>query len=92
MLGPIARSFWANEEMGDLILDGVVCVVDCRNVLKVRLPLRPSVFHCKLRARSETVCSNSVRSRPIARKRMIVKSPSPLHSGIPADMLIQTDK
>lgn len=33
--GPIARSFWANEEMGDLILDGVVCVVDCRNVLKV---------------------------------------------------------
>jgi hypothetical protein len=22
--------------MGDLVLDGVVCVVDCRNVLKVR--------------------------------------------------------
>lgn len=34
-VGPIAKSFWANEEMGDLILDGVVCVVDCRNVLKV---------------------------------------------------------
>lgn len=32
---PIAKSFWANEEMGDLILDGVVCVVDSRNVLKV---------------------------------------------------------
>ncbi|WRT67874.1 uncharacterized protein IL334_004848 [Kwoniella shivajii] len=32
--GPIVRSFWANEEMGDLILDGVVCVVDSRNVLK----------------------------------------------------------
>ncbi|EIW73491.1 hypothetical protein TREMEDRAFT_59665 [Tremella mesenterica DSM 1558] len=30
--GPIARRFWENEEMGDLILDGVVCVVDCRNV------------------------------------------------------------
>jgi G3E family GTPase len=35
-LAPIARSFWANEEMGDLILDGVICVVDSRNVLKVR--------------------------------------------------------
>ena len=33
--GPIAKSFWANEEMGDLVLDGVVCVVDCRNVMKV---------------------------------------------------------
>jgi hypothetical protein len=32
---PIARSFWENEEMGDLVLDGVVCVVDSRNVLKV---------------------------------------------------------
>ncbi|WWC88481.1 uncharacterized protein L201_003392 [Kwoniella dendrophila CBS 6074] len=32
--GPIVRSFWANEEMGDLILDGVVCVVDSRNVQK----------------------------------------------------------
>ncbi|WWC70858.1 uncharacterized protein I206_104810 [Kwoniella pini CBS 10737] len=32
--GPIVRSFWANEEMGDLILDGVVCVVDSRNVMK----------------------------------------------------------
>lgn len=32
---PIAKSFWANEEMGDLILDSVVCVVDSRNVLKV---------------------------------------------------------
>jgi hypothetical protein len=31
---PIARSFWENEEMGDLVLDGVVCVVDSRNVLK----------------------------------------------------------
>ncbi|WVN85093.1 uncharacterized protein L203_100235 [Cryptococcus depauperatus CBS 7841] len=30
---PIVRSFWSNEEMGDLILDGVVCVVDSRNVL-----------------------------------------------------------
>jgi hypothetical protein len=25
--------------MGDLVLDGVVCVVDCRNVLKVSPPL-----------------------------------------------------
>lgn len=33
--GPIARSFWANEEMGDLLLDGIICVVDCRNILKV---------------------------------------------------------
>ncbi|WVR06406.1 hypothetical protein IAU60_003437 [Kwoniella sp. DSM 27419] len=32
--GPIVRSFWRNEEMGDLVLDGVVCVVDSRNVLK----------------------------------------------------------
>lgn len=32
---PIVKSFWANEEMGDLFLDGVVCVVDSRNVLKV---------------------------------------------------------
>ncbi|BEI96177.1 hypothetical protein CcaverHIS631_0111260 [Cutaneotrichosporon cavernicola] len=31
---PIAKSFWANEEMGDLELDSVVCVVDSRNVLK----------------------------------------------------------
>lgn len=31
---PIAKDFWTNEEMGDLILDSVVCVVDCRNVLK----------------------------------------------------------
>ncbi|ODN81786.1 hypothetical protein L202_02158 [Cryptococcus amylolentus CBS 6039] len=31
---PIVRTFWANEEMGDLILDGVICVVDSRNVLK----------------------------------------------------------
>ncbi|WVQ83126.1 hypothetical protein IAT38_005264 [Cryptococcus sp. DSM 104549] len=30
---PIVRTFWANEEMGDLILDGVICVVDSRNVL-----------------------------------------------------------
>lgn len=35
--GPIATKFWANEEMGDLLLDGVVCVVDSRNVLKVSL-------------------------------------------------------
>ena len=35
--GPIAKGFWENEEMGDLVLDGVVCVVDCRNVLKVCL-------------------------------------------------------
>ena len=35
----IARSFWTNEEMGgSLRLDGVVCVVDSRNVLKVRRP------------------------------------------------------
>lgn len=33
---PIVKSFWSNEEMGDLFLDGVVCVVDSRNVLKVR--------------------------------------------------------
>ncbi|KAL7420804.1 hypothetical protein Q5752_004757 [Cryptotrichosporon argae] len=32
--GPVAKSFWANEEMGELVLDGVVCVVDSRNVLK----------------------------------------------------------
>lgn len=32
---PIVKSFWSNEEMGDLFLDGVVCVVDSRNVLKV---------------------------------------------------------
>nr|XP_031864282.1 uncharacterized protein CI109_000195 [Kwoniella shandongensis]KAA5531354.1 hypothetical protein CI109_000195 [Kwoniella shandongensis] len=31
--GPIVRTFWANEEMGDLMLDGVICVVDSRNVL-----------------------------------------------------------
>ncbi|EJT49137.1 cytoplasm protein [Trichosporon asahii var. asahii CBS 2479] len=31
---PIAKDFWTNEEMGDLILDSVVCVVDCRNVLR----------------------------------------------------------
>ncbi|AFR95366.2 cytoplasmic protein [Cryptococcus neoformans C23] len=31
---PIVKSFWSNEEMGDLFLDGVVCVVDSRNVLK----------------------------------------------------------
>ena len=37
--GPIAKSFWGNEEMGDLILDGIVCVVDCRNILKVSKPL-----------------------------------------------------
>jgi G3E family GTPase len=37
--GPIARSFWENEEMGDLTLDGIVCVVDCRNILQVR-PIR----------------------------------------------------
>jgi len=37
--GPIAKSFWGNEEMGDLILDGIVCVVDCRNILKVSRPL-----------------------------------------------------
>jgi hypothetical protein len=40
--GPIAKSFWSNEEMGDLILDGVVCVVDCRNVMKVRLLISSS--------------------------------------------------
>jgi G3E family GTPase len=41
---PIAKSFWANEEMGDLELDSVVCVVDSRNVLKVgpSLPLAPA--------------------------------------------------
>ncbi|KAK4686446.1 hypothetical protein P7C73_g3680, partial [Tremellales sp. Uapishka_1] len=32
---PIAKSFWANEEMGDLVLDGIICVVDSRNVLTV---------------------------------------------------------
>ena len=37
----IARSFWTNEEMGgSLRLDGVVCVVDSRNVLKVRIRAR----------------------------------------------------
>lgn len=35
---PIAKSFWRNEEMGDLALDGVICVVDSRNVLKVSPP------------------------------------------------------
>ena len=39
MAAPIAKSFWANEEMGDLMLDGVICVVDSRNVLKVDLGL-----------------------------------------------------
>jgi G3E family GTPase len=34
--GPIAKSFWENEEMGDLVLDGIICVVDSRNILKVR--------------------------------------------------------
>ncbi|RSH91096.1 hypothetical protein EHS25_010272 [Saitozyma podzolica] len=38
---PIARSFWENEEMGDLVLDGVVCVVDSRNVLKQLAEERP---------------------------------------------------
>lgn len=33
--GPIAKSFWENEEMGDLVLDGIICVVDCRNITKV---------------------------------------------------------
>ena len=37
MVGPIAKSFWENEEMGDLILDGIICVVDSRNILKVGL-------------------------------------------------------
>ncbi|ORY25628.1 CobW/HypB/UreG, nucleotide-binding domain-domain-containing protein [Naematelia encephala] len=32
--GPVAKSFWTNEEMGDLELDAVVCVIDGRNVLK----------------------------------------------------------
>lgn len=32
---PIAKDFWANEEMGDLLLDSVICVVDSRNILKV---------------------------------------------------------
>ncbi|KAI9634963.1 putative cytoplasm protein [Dioszegia hungarica] len=40
--GPIIRGFWENEEMGDLILDGVVCVVDCRNVLKQLSEQRPA--------------------------------------------------
>ncbi|WVF68700.1 hypothetical protein IAT40_003472 [Kwoniella sp. CBS 6097] len=39
--GPIVRSFWANEEMGDLVLDGVVCVVDSRNILKQLSEERP---------------------------------------------------
>ncbi|OCF43505.1 cytoplasmic protein [Kwoniella heveanensis CBS 569] len=39
--GPIIRSFWANEEMGDLVLDGVVCVVDSRNILKQLSEVRP---------------------------------------------------
>jgi G3E family GTPase len=36
---PIAKSFWTNEEMGDLILDGVICVVDSRNLEKVSYSL-----------------------------------------------------
>ncbi|WVQ96235.1 hypothetical protein IAU59_003339 [Kwoniella sp. CBS 9459] len=39
--GPIVRSFWANEEMGDLVLDGVVCVVDSRNILKQLSEVKP---------------------------------------------------
>lgn len=32
----IARSFWTNEEMGGkLRLDGVVCVVDSKNIIQV---------------------------------------------------------
>lgn len=38
---PIAKDFWANEEMGDLVLDSVICVVDSRNVLKVGLRATP---------------------------------------------------
>ena len=42
----IARSFWTNEEMGgSLRLDGVVCVVDSRNVLKVRASLQLCYSH-----------------------------------------------
>ena len=33
--GPIAKSFWENEEMGDLVLDGIVCVVDSKNFTRV---------------------------------------------------------
>ena len=33
---PIAKTFWANEEMGDLLLDGVICIIDCKNFLIVR--------------------------------------------------------
>ena len=31
----MARSFWSNEEMGDLVLDSIVCVVDSKNALMV---------------------------------------------------------
>ncbi|WOO76744.1 COBW domain-containing protein 1 [Vanrija pseudolonga] len=38
---PIARGFWANEEMGDLILDSIVCVVDSKNFGKQLAEDRP---------------------------------------------------
>lgn len=48
--GPIARRFWSNEEMGDLVLDGIVCVVDCKNVL-------PQLAHA---AEGESECQRQI--------------------------------
>lgn len=41
----IARSFWTNEEMGGkLRLDGVVCVVDSKNIMQVCFSSRPGLL------------------------------------------------
>lgn len=73
----IARSFWTNEEMGgSLRLDGVVCVVDSRNVLKVSpgVSLEGSTGDRRADSRDGAVCvcsnwkkGKNVKSEPLPR-------------------------
>ncbi|TXT15955.1 hypothetical protein VHUM_00458 [Vanrija humicola] len=55
---PIARGFWANEEMGDLILDSIVCVVDSKNVLKQLAEDRPD--HEPNEAEKQVACADVI--------------------------------
>ncbi|ORX33450.1 CobW/HypB/UreG, nucleotide-binding domain-domain-containing protein [Kockovaella imperatae] len=60
--GPIAKSFWENEEMGDLVLDGIVCVVDSKNFLKQLDDNRPGEINEAQRqlAASDVILLNKV--------------------------------
>lgn len=55
--GPIAKIFWMDDALNsDLYLDGVVTVVDAKNVLKVRAPNDGSI-------RTTALAANGVHDR-----------------------------